>query len=65
MTSCTAMELSDLSDSELLEELSDAQGDVAAHGLSDMEGRQDAWQRVTAALRELERRYPPATQPRS
>jgi hypothetical protein len=57
------MELSDLSDSELLEELSDAQGDVAAHDLSDMEGRQDAWRRVTAALEELERRYPPATQP--
>jgi hypothetical protein len=56
------MELTDLSDTELLDELHDAEGDVVAHG-SDLQGRQYAWQRQRAAQTELERRYPPPPEP--
>ncbi len=53
------MEPEHLSDADLLDALNDAQRTVAA-GPAQVTGRPEAWQRVVALTRELERRYPPA-----
>ena len=56
------MDLEALSDGDLLSELHNAQGDIpSVH--ADPEKRHTAWQRVIAAMRELERRYPPTSDP--
>ena len=51
-----------LSDAQLLDALRDAQTQVTLHA-ADQEKRQGAWQEVIDLMRELERRYPPATDP--
>ena len=51
-----------LSDAQLLDALRDAQTQVTMHS-ADPEKRQAAWQEVVDLMRELERRYPPATEP--
>lgn len=55
------MEPGSLSDEELLEELRSAHEGVARS--SDRDKRRSAWERVIAATRELERRYPPESTP--
>ena len=55
------MDPEDLTDEDLLEALHDAQREIA--GESESTDRHEAWQRVIALMRELERRYPPSTEP--
>ncbi len=57
------MEPGSLSDEELLDELRAAHDDVVRS--PDPEKRRAAWERVIVATRELERRYPPASEPLS
>ena len=61
------MDLEGLSDAGLLDELRRAQEAVPTlHvGTTDRAERRAAWQRVIDAMRELERRYPPESEPDS
>jgi len=51
----------ELNDADLLAALNEAQRNVHAH--DDVTHRHDAWQQVVRLMRELERRYPPASLP--
>jgi hypothetical protein len=55
------VDLTTLSDSDLLSELHNAQR--AIPGTSDREERRAMWDRVLQAHKELERRYPSAFEP--
>jgi hypothetical protein len=53
------MDLEQLSDDDLLDRLRTALTDVIMFGQGDPAGRREAWHRVIAGIRDLERRYPP------